>query len=174
MCAYSKAAEHGQSRRNVGACRCSLLWRKFSPLDQHADELKYLSRRYIRGHYSAEQPRACVARPGPPTSCIRCLDPYQNPRLKLNSKGLVGASFWVYARQDIAMALVHECPTMLPPEEWYVSYAEQETADDRLGNQIIWCLARVIAFTFGLAGILLPAKVPGIQLIIYEKNQDFV
>ena len=72
------------------------------------------------------------------------------------------------------MALVHECPTMLPPEEWYVSYAEQETADDRLGSQIIWSLARVIAFTFGLAGILLPAKVPGIQLIIYEKNQDFV
>ena len=98
--------------------------------------------------------------------------------LNSNSKGLVGASFWVYARQDIAMALVHECPTMLPPEEWYVSYAEQETADDRLGNQIIWCLARVIAFTFGLAGILagilLLAKVPGIQLIIYEKNQDFV
>ena len=25
-----------------------------------------------------------------------------------------------------------------------------------------------------LAGILLPAKVPGIQLTIYEKNQDFV
>ena len=72
------------------------------------------------------------------------------------------------------MALVHECPTMLPPEEWYVSYAEQETADDRLGSQIIWSLARVIAFTFGLAGILLLAKVPGIQLIIYEKNQDFV
>src|SRR5699024_2687025 len=41
---------------------------------------------------------------------------------KASSQGLVEAAFWVYARQDLAMALVHECPTMLPPEEWGVSW----------------------------------------------------
>lgn len=68
---------------------------------------------------------------------------------KASSQGLIGAAFWVYARQDLAMALVHECPTMLPPEEWGVSLAEQETREDRLGNKLIWLLAKIVAHTFG-------------------------
>jgi hypothetical protein len=28
------------------------------------------------------------------------------------------ASFWIYARQDVSMALVHECATLTPPAEW--------------------------------------------------------
>jgi hypothetical protein len=67
---------------------------------------------------------------------------------KASSEGLMAAAFWVYARQDVAMALVHECPTMLPPEEWVVSWAAQETKEDRKGNQMVWLLARVIAHTF--------------------------
>ncbi|KAF4627188.1 hypothetical protein G7Y89_g10970 [Cudoniella acicularis] len=64
------------------------------------------------------------------------------------SKCLERASFWVYARLDIAMALIHECPTMLPPEEWNVCWAKQETEEDVLANQILWILAKIIAFTF--------------------------
>jgi hypothetical protein len=60
----------------------------------------------------------------------------------------MAAAFWVYARQDIAMALVHECPTLLPPDEWGVSWDERETREGQLGNQMVWLLARVIAHTF--------------------------
>lgn len=67
---------------------------------------------------------------------------------RASSEGLMAAAFWVYARQDVAMALVHECPTMLPPEEWGVLWAEQETREDWLGNQMVWLLARIIAHTF--------------------------
>ncbi|EAW17230.1 uncharacterized protein NFIA_005940 [Aspergillus fischeri NRRL 181] len=67
---------------------------------------------------------------------------------RASSEGLMAAAFWVYARQDIAMALVHECPTMLPPDEWGVSWDEQETREGQLGNQMVWLLARVIAHTF--------------------------
>ncbi|KAL4903347.1 hypothetical protein BDW74DRAFT_179765 [Aspergillus multicolor] len=67
------------------------------------------------------------------------------------SDGLAGAAFWVYARQDVAMALVHECPTMLPPEDWGVSWTVSEERDDRLGNQMVWFLAKVIAYTYGKA-----------------------
>lgn len=67
---------------------------------------------------------------------------------KASSKGLMRASFWVYARQDVAMALVHECPTMLHPREWNVSWNPKETAEDVLGNQLIWIIAKIIAFTF--------------------------
>ncbi|GFF97361.1 hypothetical protein CNMCM6936_006770 [Aspergillus lentulus] len=69
-------------------------------------------------------------------------------RCRASSEGLMAAAFWVYARQDIAMALVHECPTLLPPDEWGVSWDEQDTREGRLGNQMVWLLARVIAHTF--------------------------
>lgn len=65
-----------------------------------------------------------------------------------SSGGVATAAFWVYARQDVAMALVHECPTMLPPEEWGISWTGQETAEDSLGNKMIWIVAKVIAHTF--------------------------
>ncbi|PYH70444.1 uncharacterized protein BO88DRAFT_386468 [Aspergillus vadensis CBS 113365] len=68
-----------------------------------------------------------------------------------NSGGLKGAAFWVYARQDVAMALVHECPTMLLLEEWGVDWTDQEIDEDLLGNKIIWIVAKVIAHTFGKA-----------------------
>lgn len=68
---------------------------------------------------------------------------------KASSQGLIEAAFWVYARQDLAMALVHERPTMLPPEEWDVSWVEQETREDRLGNKLIWLLSKIVAHTFG-------------------------
>ncbi|RFU29843.1 hypothetical protein B7463_g6506, partial [Scytalidium lignicola] len=64
------------------------------------------------------------------------------------SEGLARASFWIYARHDCAMALIHECPTMLPPEDWDVSLTTRELEEDVLGNQMLWLLAKVIAFTF--------------------------
>ncbi|KAF7591641.1 hypothetical protein BBP40_001280 [Aspergillus hancockii] len=70
---------------------------------------------------------------------------------KATSQGVIGVVFWVYARQDLAMALVHKCPTMLAPEEWGVSWDEQETRESRLGNKLIWLLAKLIAHTFGKA-----------------------
>lgn len=74
---------------------------------------------------------------------------------KATSGGLMGAAFWVYARQDIAMALVHERPTMLPPENWGVDWTKEETAEDRLGNRLIWITAKIIAFTYqGGEGLL--------------------
>ncbi|OJZ89221.1 hypothetical protein ASPFODRAFT_42383 [Aspergillus luchuensis CBS 106.47] len=65
-----------------------------------------------------------------------------------SSEGLKGAAFWVYARQDVVMALVHECPTMLLPEEWGVEWIDQEIDEDLLGNKIIWIVAKIIAHTF--------------------------
>lgn len=63
------------------------------------------------------------------------------------SNGLAKAAFWIYARLDIAMALIHECPTMFPPGEWGVSWAEQ-LDDDEIANKMLWILAKCIAFTF--------------------------
>ncbi|PYH59849.1 Zn(II)2Cys6 transcription factor [Aspergillus niger CBS 101883] len=68
-----------------------------------------------------------------------------------SSGGLKAAAFWVYARQDVAMALVHECPTMLLPDEWGVEWTD-EMDEDCLGNKIIWIVAKVIAHTFGEVG----------------------
>ncbi|KAJ6007200.1 hypothetical protein N7522_005551 [Penicillium canescens] len=65
-----------------------------------------------------------------------------------SSGGVATAAFWVYAWQDVAMALVHECPTMLPPEQWGIPWTDQETGEDSLGNRMIWIVAKVIAHTF--------------------------
>ncbi|KAH8803374.1 hypothetical protein F5884DRAFT_861704 [Xylogone sp. PMI_703] len=67
------------------------------------------------------------------------------------SKRLARASFWIYARHDTCMGLINECPAMLQPKDWNVSWAKQESEEDTLGNQMIWLLAKVMAFTFGNA-----------------------
>lgn len=67
---------------------------------------------------------------------------------KASSRGLTRAAFWVYARQDVSMALAHECPTMLPPDEWEVDWGETERGDYMLGNKIVWILANVLQYTF--------------------------
>lgn len=83
---------------------------------------------------------------------------------KASSMGVMGAAFWVYARQDVAISLVHERSTMHPPEEWGVSWAQQETAEDRLGNKIIWIVAKVITFTFKTV------EEPYAQSLSYDKT----
>lgn len=62
--------------------------------------------------------------------------------------GLAKSSFWIFARLDIAMSLIHECPTMLPPADWEVEPDDQEKREDYLANKMLWILAKVIAFTF--------------------------
>jgi hypothetical protein len=62
-------------------------------------------------------------------------------------KGLARAAFWIYVRLDIAMALIHECPTMFPPEEWGVSWTVP-LEEDAIANKMLWILAKSVAFTF--------------------------
>lgn len=64
------------------------------------------------------------------------------------SRGLDAASFWIYARQDVAMALINECPNMIAPEDWNTSWANRETEEDILGNHILWLLSMVISVVF--------------------------
>ncbi|PVH75722.1 hypothetical protein DL98DRAFT_657920 [Cadophora sp. DSE1049] len=89
------------------------------------------------------------------------------------SKSLERASFWVYARLDIALALINECPTMLGPEEWNVSWAEQEMEEDGLANQMLWILAKVIAFTFREGQVLPEADLSFRSELLVEMNTWF-
>lgn len=65
-------------------------------------------------------------------------------RFKASSTDLRKAAFWVYARQDVSIAIAHECPAMLPPDEWDVQWVENESSEEMLGNKMIWITAKVI------------------------------
>ncbi|PYI01028.1 hypothetical protein BO78DRAFT_437005 [Aspergillus sclerotiicarbonarius CBS 121057] len=59
------------------------------------------------------------------------------------------ASFWIYARQDVALALVNERPTLTPPTKWPVLPTNATTpVEDHFGKKIVWLLARVIEVRF--------------------------
>lgn len=64
--------------------------------------------------------------------------------------GLERACFWLFVRHDLAMALINECPTLIHPDEWNVSWSESSTEEDELGNHIIWLCSRIANFVFGI------------------------
>ncbi|KAJ4380848.1 hypothetical protein N0V86_004210 [Didymella sp. IMI 355093] len=68
------------------------------------------------------------------------------------STGTDRANFWIYTRHEIAVALANERPLVLDPADWAVRWEQGERAEDVLGNQMIWLLARVINVVFGREG----------------------
>ncbi|KAL6874811.1 hypothetical protein J3F83DRAFT_728746 [Trichoderma novae-zelandiae] len=64
------------------------------------------------------------------------------------SADLDRASFWIYARHDVAMALINYCPPLIATSEWPDAIASRDSAEDAMGNQVLWLLARVIELRF--------------------------
>ena len=58
------------------------------------------------------------------------------------------ASFWIYARQDVALALVNERPTLTPPDQWPPLPKHADSIEEIFGNQILRLLAKVIQIKF--------------------------
>lgn len=58
------------------------------------------------------------------------------------------ASFWIYARHDVAMALINYCPTIIATSEWPAVNITEASEEDATGNEVLWLLARVIEFRF--------------------------
>ena len=58
------------------------------------------------------------------------------------------ASFRIYARQDVALALVNERPTLTSPEQWPPLPKHASSVEERLGNTILWLLAKIIELKF--------------------------
>jgi hypothetical protein len=73
---------------------------------------------------------------------------FQTHNIASTGTKLEKASFWIYARQDVSMALVHECATLVSPQEWPTISECEEVEEDVLGNQILWILAKLIQFKF--------------------------
>ncbi|KAJ5086879.1 hypothetical protein NUU61_008186 [Penicillium alfredii] len=62
----------------------------------------------------------------------------------------VQASFWIYARQDVALALANERPTLTPAAKWPAPCENSTLIEDYVGNKIVWLLERVIEAKFTL------------------------
>lgn len=77
----------------------------------------------------------------------------KSAKVNASSTGLFRAAFWIYARQDVAMALVNECPTYLSPDEWDVSWSEMGDEEDILASHMLWLLNRTINFVFASPGL---------------------
>lgn len=61
------------------------------------------------------------------------------------------ASFWIFARQDVSLALINECPTALDPKSWGMPRDQVPESEDLMGNRTIWIMVLVIAIVFGAA-----------------------
>jgi hypothetical protein len=71
-------------------------------------------------------------------------------KIDANCIGLDQASFWIFARLDILSGLINECPTVLLPHEWNVSWTEGEHDEGRLGNHMMWLCSRAVNLVFGI------------------------
>ncbi|KAF2794704.1 hypothetical protein K505DRAFT_303512 [Melanomma pulvis-pyrius CBS 109.77] len=80
------------------------------------------------------------------------------------------ASFWVYARQDVAMAVMNECPTLIPTHEWPAPLGHG-FEEDTLGCQILWLLARVLELRFGSMDNLQDIRAQGLRNVSNEIDQ---
>ncbi|KAJ5114817.1 hypothetical protein NUU61_000576 [Penicillium alfredii] len=58
------------------------------------------------------------------------------------------ASFWIYARQDVALALVNECPTLILPDQWPPLPKHADSSEEIFGNTVLQLLAKVIGLKF--------------------------
>lgn len=58
------------------------------------------------------------------------------------------ASFWIFARQDVAMAIENETQTLIHPSEWEAAVDRLGNSEDGLGNKIVWLLARTVQVRF--------------------------
>ncbi|KAH6645434.1 hypothetical protein BKA67DRAFT_595785 [Truncatella angustata] len=74
--------------------------------------------------------------------------------LKKNESSLYRASFWVYARQDVALALVNECPTLTPTCDWDTMLPGDGIGEDTTANRMLCLLARVINLKFTTASTM--------------------
>lgn len=77
---------------------------------------------------------------------------FQTHNIASTGTKLEKASFWIYARQDVSMALVHECATLISPQEWPTISEYEGLEEDVLGNQILWILAKLVQFKFSDEG----------------------
>lgn len=64
------------------------------------------------------------------------------------------SSFWIYARQDVALALVNERPTLTPPDNWPPLPKYADSIDEIFGNKILRLLAKVIQIKFAERGFV--------------------
>lgn len=66
------------------------------------------------------------------------------------------ASFWIFARQDVAMAIMNETQTLIHPSAWEAAVQRLGNAEDGLGNKMVWLLARTVQLRFTSEGELGP------------------
>ncbi|KAF3071755.1 hypothetical protein CFAM422_006308, partial [Trichoderma lentiforme] len=66
------------------------------------------------------------------------------------------ASFWIYARHDVAMALINYCPTLVAASEWPDAMTGSNLEEDAVGNKVLWLLAKVIELRFAPPGSINP------------------
>lgn len=76
----------------------------------------------------------------------------QTHKAMTQSTDVSRASFWIFARQDVAMAIMNETQTLIHPSEWEAAVNELGDAEDSLGNKILWLLAGTVQLRFNPTG----------------------
>lgn len=72
----------------------------------------------------------------------------QSYRAMNGTTAIERASFWIFARQDVAMAIMNETQPLIHPSEWEAAVHRLGDAEDGLGNKMLWLLARTVQLRF--------------------------
>lgn len=80
--------------------------------------------------------------------CFGAMTLIKTHGISARSAGLDRANFWIYVRHDIVVALFTEKPLLMSSKEWNVSWRENETEEDVLGNHLLWLSGRAIDLAY--------------------------
>jgi hypothetical protein len=89
-------------------------------------------------------------------------------RIDATGTGIDLASFWIYARHEVTVALQNETCCQVSPDEWNCVWRENEVDEDTLGNQMVWLAARVIDIIFS------PTSAPPVRGGLQEIQREAV
>lgn len=62
-------------------------------------------------------------------------------RSSAQSLGIERANFWVDIRYEIVVAMTDDQPLIPVPLDWAISWKDDESGEDALGNHVLWILA---------------------------------
>ncbi|KAF2502523.1 hypothetical protein BU16DRAFT_532870 [Lophium mytilinum] len=69
--------------------------------------------------------------------------------INASSTGMDRASFWVYIRHEIDVALTNECTLSISPKDWNVDWVKIDVQEDEIANRLMWFVGEAIDLIYG-------------------------
>ncbi|KAF2817308.1 uncharacterized protein BDZ99DRAFT_431317 [Mytilinidion resinicola] len=69
--------------------------------------------------------------------------------INASSTGMDRASFWIYIRHEIDVALTNESTLSISPRDWNVDWTKTDVQEDEIANRLMWFVGRAVDLIYG-------------------------